>query len=252
MGGRLRRALAALAGCFIQNDGTGCGDVQRGDAAGHGNAKQVVAGAAGEVVKPFTFAAEDDDGVGGPVVGVVVDGSALVEADAPDVVLLELLEGADEIDDAGDAHVLGGAGGGFDGDSAQGGGAPLGEDDAINPGTIGGADKRAEILGIFDSVECEQESGGGGVAGLGEEVLEGEELALAHDGDDTLVAGCFGHAGELVAVLKAHSNAVLTTEVNDALEFLRCAVLLTFAADANMVKTAIASAESFFYWVQSE
>ena len=212
----------------------------------------MVAGAACEVMESFALAAEDDDGVGGPVVGVVVDGSALVEADAPDVVLLELLEGADEIDDAGDAHVLGSAGGGFNGDGAQGCGAPLGEDDAIDSGAVCGADKSTEVLGIFNPVEGKQEAGGVGVAVFSEEVFEGEEFAFAHDCDDTLMAGCFGHAGELVAVLKAYPNAVLAAEVDDALELLRSAVLLALAADADMVETAIAGAESFFYRVQSK
>ena len=121
----------------------------------------MVTGASREVVEALAFAAEDDDGVCGPVIGVVVDGAALVEADAPDVLLLELLEGADEIDDAGDAYVFGGAGGGFDGDGAKGRRTSLRENDTVDASSVSGAQERAEVLGIFDAVKGEQEAGVG-------------------------------------------------------------------------------------------
>lgn len=245
--------MAALACGLIQDDGAGGGDVEGGDAAGHGDAEEMVAGAAREVVEAFAFAAEDDDGVGGPVVFVVSHGAALVEADAPDILLLELLEGADEVDDAGDAEVFGGSGGGFDGDGAEGRGAALGEDDAVDAGSVRGAEERAEVLGIFDAVEGEEETGGGrGVLRRSEEVFESEEFAFADDGDDALVAGRFGDAGELVAILKANANALCATEFYEALELLRVAALLALTADADMIETAVAGAQGFFYRVQPE
>lgn len=211
----------------------------------------MVAGTAGEFVEAFAFASEDDDGAGVPVIGVVVDGASLVEADAPDVVLLELLDGADQIDDASDADVLGCAGGGFDGHGAQGGGASLGKDDAIDACAVGGSQECAEVLGIFDPVEGEQEAGGG-IAGFGDEVFQGEEFAFAHDGNDALVGGGFGHAGELVSIFKTNTNALGSAEIDDALQLLSGAVLLALAADADMIETAIAGPQSFFYRVQPE
>ena len=104
---------AALAGGLVENNGSGGGDVERADAAGHGNAQQVIAGAADEIVEARAFAAEDDDEIAGEVEPVVVGFAALVETDDPEVLALELFEGADEVDDAGDAEVLGCAGAGL-------------------------------------------------------------------------------------------------------------------------------------------
>ena len=212
----------------------------------------MVAGAAREVVEAFAFTAEDDDGVGGEVIGVVINAATLVEADAPDVLLLELLKRADEIDDAGDAQVFCGAGRGFDGDGAQGSGAALGKDDAIDAGSVGRAQERAEVLGVFHAVESEQEAGAGGIFRGGDEVFEGEEFAFADEGDDALVTWRFGHAGELVAILKTHANALRAAEIDDALDLLRGATLLSVAADADMIETAVAGLESFFDGVQPE
>ena len=62
----------ALAEGLVEHDGAGCGDVQRADAAGHGNAQQVVAGAADQIVQPGAFAAQNEDAVAGEVELVVV------------------------------------------------------------------------------------------------------------------------------------------------------------------------------------
>ncbi len=84
---------AALAGGFVEDDGSGGGDVEGTDAAGHGDAQQVVAGAADQVVEAGAFAAEDEDTVAGEVELVVVGGAAFVEADDPDVLLASALRG---------------------------------------------------------------------------------------------------------------------------------------------------------------
>ena len=89
--GGLARGGAALAGGFVENDCAGGGDVEGADAAGHGDAQQVVAGAADEIVEAGAFAAEDEDAVAGKVELVVVGRTAFVEADDPDVLLLQLL-----------------------------------------------------------------------------------------------------------------------------------------------------------------
>ena len=158
-----RASSAALAGGFVENDGSGGGDVERADAAGHGNAQQMVAGAADEIVQTGALAAEDEDEIAGEVELVVVGCAAFVETDDPEIVALEIFEGADEVDDAGDAQMLGGAGAGLDGDGAQRGGAALGEDDAVDAGAIGDAQKSAEILRIFNAIESEQEASGRGL-----------------------------------------------------------------------------------------
>ena len=78
----------------------------------------MVAGFADQIVEAFALAAEDQDQIAGEVELVVVGGAALVETDDPEILLLELLKGADQIDDAGDAEVLGGSGAGLDGHGA--------------------------------------------------------------------------------------------------------------------------------------
>lgn len=50
----------ALAGGFKEDDGSGGGDVERANAAEHGNAEQMVAGSANERVEAGALAAEDD------------------------------------------------------------------------------------------------------------------------------------------------------------------------------------------------
>ena len=186
----VRRGLAALAQGFVHDDGAGDRDVERGDRAGHGDAEQVVAGFLDEVVEAGALAAEDEDAVGAEVEVGVVGSAALVEAEHPDVGLLHLLEGADEVGDAGDADVLGGAGGGFGDGGGDGRRAALGQEDAVDAGAVGGAEERAEVVGVLDAVEGEEEAVAGVVAeGLrGEEVFDGEEGALADEGDGSLVS----------------------------------------------------------------
>jgi hypothetical protein len=184
---------AALAEGFVEDDGSGGGDVEGADAAGHGDAEQVVAGFADEIVEACAFAAKDEDAVAGEVELVVVGQAALVlsriQTDDPDVLALEVFEGADEVDDAGDAEVLGCAGAGFYGDRAQGGGTALGEDDAVDARAVGYAEQSAEVLGVFYAVEGEQQAAGTGLAGRGEEVFDGEELLRADQGDYALMGG---------------------------------------------------------------
>jgi len=151
--------LVALAEGFVHDDCPGDGDVEGGDLAGHGDAQEVVAGFFDEVVEACAFAAKDEDAVGGAEVEVgVIGGAAFVEAQDPDVFLLHLLEGADEVGDACDADVLGGSGGGFSDGSGDGGGAALGDDDAVDAGTVGGAEEGTEVVGIFDPVEGKEEA----------------------------------------------------------------------------------------------
>ena len=160
-GAEVRRGqggLAALAHGFVHDDGAGDRDVERGNSAGHGDAEEVVAGFLDEVVEAGALAAKDQDTVGAEVEVGVVGGAALVEAQDPDAGLLHLLEGADEVGDAGDAYVLGGAGGGFGDGGGDGRGAALGEEDAVNSGAVGGAQERAEVVGVLDAVEREEEA----------------------------------------------------------------------------------------------
>jgi len=150
---------SALAGCFVEDNGSRGRDVEGADTAGHGNAQEMIAGAANEIVETRALAAEDDDEIAGEIELVVVGLAAFVEPDDPKIVLLEIFKRADEVDDASDAEVLGRTGTGFNGYGTEGRGAALGEDNAVDSGAIGNAQKRTKILRIFNSVECEDETG---------------------------------------------------------------------------------------------
>ena len=234
---------AALAEGFIQDHCPGGGDVEGADAATHGNAEKVVAGAADEVVEAGSFAAEDEDAVAGEVELVVIGGASFVEADDPDVLAFEFLKGTDEVDDARDAEVLSGASAGLDGYGAEGGGAAFGEDDAIVAGAVGYAEEGAEILWIFDTVEREEQAGArGGGCGRGEQVFDGEEFLRADDGDDALMAGCSRDLGQLVAGLLADANAGLAALGDQFFE----AGVLALAGYDDVIKTPTAGLERLF------
>jgi hypothetical protein len=204
----VERVRGALAEGLVHDDGAGDGDVERGDLASHGDAQEVVAGFLDEVVEACALAAQDEDAVGAEVEGGVVGAAALIEAKHPDVGLLHLLEGADEVGDAGDADVLGRAGGGLGDGRRDWCGPAFGEDDAVDAGAVGGAEEGAEVVRVFDAVEGEEEAvvlGEGGRGG--EEVFDGEEGALADEGERALVGVGAGEAGELVAGFEGDADA---------------------------------------------
>ena len=168
----------------------------------------MVTGAAHKIVEACAFAAEDHDEIAGEIELVVGGGAAFVETDDPEIAALELFEGADQIDDASDAEMLGGSGTGFDGGRAEWRGAALGEEDAVDTGAIGDAKKSAEILRIFNAVEREEEAADAWSGGIGlEEIFEREKFLRADERDDALVGGGFSGEGELLARLLKHADA---------------------------------------------
>jgi len=285
---------SALASGFIEHDGSGGGDVEGADAAGHGNVQQMIAGAANQIVEPCALAAEHDDEIAREVElvvrsrtcgwaarsrtcgwaarsgtgGLAALGNARilnsrinsgiqaprVQADDPEVVFLQLLKGADEIDDTRDAKVLGGSGASFDGGRAQRSGAALGEEDAIDARAIGDAKKSAEVLRIFNAVDSKDEAGGGfgrrGFIGRGirrEKVLDGEEFLRANKRNDTLMARCIGGEGELLARLLADSNACIAALGDHSVK----PVVVALAGDEHVVKAAAPGLESFRHRMQA-
>ena len=120
----------------------------------------MVAGSADKVVQPRTFASKDKNAVSGEIELVVVGGPALVETDDPEILLFEFFESTDEVDHPRDAEMLGGARTGFYGYRADGGGTPLGEDDAVNTRSVGDAKQCAQILRVFHAIERQQQPRG--------------------------------------------------------------------------------------------
>jgi hypothetical protein len=116
----------------------------------------VVAGAADKIMETGSLAAEDENTVASEIEAVVVGLAALVEANDPQILPLEIFEGADEVDDSGDAEMLGGTGAGLDGDGAQGRCTTLSEHDTIDSSTVGHAEQSTEVLRIFNSVQGQE------------------------------------------------------------------------------------------------
>lgn len=230
---------AALAGGLEEHHGTGGGNIERGHLAGHGNAQQVIAGAADQIVQARAFASEDDYGIGRKVVAVVILRAALVEPDDPEVVLFQGFEGANQIDHAGEAEVLGGSGRGLEGGGGERRGAALSEEDAIDAGGFGGAKQRAEVLRVFYAVERENEAG----FCTGQQVLNVEEVALANDSDDALVGGGSGETGEGIAGLGAGFHSGGAAEGGDGAEPRILAASEALLGEADVIETAGAGAE---------
>jgi hypothetical protein len=197
-------------------------------------------------VEACAFAAENEDAVAGEVELVVVDLAALIETDDPDVLALEVFEGADEVDDAGDAEVLGCAGTGFYGDRAEGGGTAFGEDDAIDACAVGYAEQSAKILGVFYAVKREEQTAGGGWMGRGEEVFDGEELLRANQRDYALMGGGLGHLRQLLAGVLADADAGLATGGDEAVKAQILTLLQALTGYHHLVEAAAAGLQGFF------
>jgi hypothetical protein len=203
----------------------------------------MVAGAAYQIVESCTFASEHNYSIGPKIVAVVIRCATLVQTDAPDIAFFEGFEGTDQVDDAGEAEMLGGAGRGLDGDGAEGGGTALGEEDAVDSGSFGGAEDGSEVLRIFNAVEGQDEAGFRAF----EKVFGGEEFSLTNDGHDTLVAGGSGYACEGIAGLSAERDFGGAAEFDDGLEPL----VVSFLRNAYVVEAAGTGSERFFDRVEA-
>ena len=147
---------------------------------------------------------------------------------------------ADEVDDAGDAEMFGGAGAGFHGDGAKWCGAALGEDDAVDAGAVGDAEECAEVLWIFDAVEREKQAGLRWI-GRGEEVFDRKQFLRTDEGDDALVGGGSGEMRELVAGFLADADTGQFAIGDEARE----AFVVALGGDQDVIEAAPAGLESF-------
>jgi hypothetical protein len=242
-------SVAALARCLIEHDCPGGGNVEGADAARHGDPEKVVASAANEVVETCTLSAEDKNAISGEVEAVVVGSAAFVEADDPEVPALELFEGADEVDDAGDTQVLSSPGTRFHGNRAERGGTALGENDTVDAGAVGYAEKRAEILRVFDAVKSKKQASRAGLLRrVGrEEVFNGERLLWANVSDHALMGGGLRHQGQLLTAFLADADAGLAALRHQLLK----PDIVPLLGYEHVVKTAASGFESFFYRMQA-
>ncbi len=237
---------ATLPRCLKEHHGASDRDIQGRNSARHGDAQQVVARLAHQLVQPCALAAEHQRAGGSEVELVIVGGPALIEADHPDAGLFDLFERPGHVHDAGHGHMLGGPGGRLGSHGAQGSGPAFGADDAVDACAIGRADQRTKVLGVLHAIEREQQRLVAAELRL-EEVLEVQQLLGAHHGHNTLVGGCFRELGEVVPRFHAKPDASFAAQGRQLVELGVCAV----AGQAYMIKGARSGANSLFHRMQS-
>lgn len=165
--------------------------------------------------------------------------------------MFEVFKGADEVDHAGNAEMLGGAGAGLDGHGAERRGTTLGKDNAVHAGAICDAEQGTKILRVFHTIKGKDEAGllrpAGSGRGALEKVFNGEELLGAHQGDDTLMGSGTGELGELLTGLLADAHTGLPAVRDQAGN----AVVMALAGHKDVVKSAPASPERLLDWMQT-
>jgi hypothetical protein len=202
----------------------------------------MIAGTAHEIVETSALAAKDNNKIAGEIELVICRRAAFVETDDPEIAALELFERTNEVDNTGDAEVLGGSGTGFDGGRTERSGAALGEKDAVDARAIGNAKKSAEVLRVFNAVEREEEASWRFAGGIGrEKILEREKLLRTDKRDDALVSGGFRDEGELLARPFKDAKTCVAASCDEADE----AVIVALSGDENMIEAAAAGLESF-------
>ena len=103
------------------------------------------------------------------------------------------------------------------------------------PGGKSGADNRAEIVGILDTVEKNDETAlRFGLISVSDDVFESDRGAGSGDGDDSLMIAGIGQAVELAALFETNSNTARAGELNDFFN----AGILTALGDNNTVEGA--------------
>lgn len=192
----------------------------------------MVAGAAHQIVQAGTLAAEDNHCVGREVVLIVIPGTALIEAHAPKVALLEGLERAHQVDDPGQAEILRSTSGGLQGNRAQGCRPALGEKDPIDSRGLGSSQQRAQVLGILHTVESQDQTR----FGTGKQILYAKKIAFPRHGHDPLVYRNAGQASEGLAWLRLHRNPGGTAQGDDLVEAARVSMIEPLPGNADVIE----------------
>src|SRR2546425_10898375 len=122
----------ALPQRLIQRDTPGHGCVERVDVTAHGQLYEQIAVFAHQATDAFAFVANDER-QGTSQIGLVVDGFCLTDqADDPDVLLFEKIDGACQISFLCDEEVLAGSRRGFGNGGRDLSRPMLRQDDAVN------------------------------------------------------------------------------------------------------------------------
>ena len=176
--------------------------------AEHGDGHQEVALFAYQTAHAVALGADDDDG-GTFQVGLIERSSAAHGgAVDPQTLFFQILEQGGQVGDPGDGQIGDGAGGGFTHHGGQTGGAALGDDDAVGARALGGADDRAQIVGIGQLVAHHDEGSLSLFAGGVEDVLHAGVLPHGGHGDDALVGVGAAHEVQLAPVGLHHHHVL--------------------------------------------
>jgi len=199
---RLMRALlaAALGDRLEQKDRTRDGGIQRSDRAPHRDPHERIAATADRGPETLALAADDDRQRAAEIRLASGERCARLRPDDADTVDVEVGKRAREIVDRAQQQVLDRAGGRLDRRGAQRRLAPSREHDAVHAGRLRTAQQRAEVLGILERVEHEDERRLGSLFGAAEHVGDGGERARLDDDRDTLVPVEPGDRGQRAAL----------------------------------------------------
>ena len=163
------------------------------------------------LVKTLALASEHNGSWGSVVDPIVRFGAALVETIDPEALLLELFERLADIGDANQGQVFDSSGRGARDGFGQGSGAAFRHYDGIGPRGMGGTDDGAEVVGIFDAIEKNEQAR---VPGNG---IQLRITVGCAEGDNALVRDAFGRAIQRFARFKPQGNGAFATEFDDFL-----------------------------------
>ena len=135
-----------------------------------------------------------------------------VEADDPETLRLERLQGLDDIADARDLHAFECARGGAGRRVRQRSGVTIGQEDAVGARGIDAADDRPEIARVLDPVEKHEERRR--ARGL-LKLLEAQQALVGHDGEDALMPLAVGRAIERLTGFETKGHAPLAGAADD-------------------------------------
>ena len=135
-----------------------------------------------------------------------------VEADDPEALRLQGLQGLDHVADAGDLDAFERARRSAGRGIRQRRGVSIGKQDAIRARGVDAADDRAEVSGVLNAVEQHEESRR---ARALLQFLETQEALVGHDGEDALMALAVRGPIESLAGFEAKGHAPLACALDD-------------------------------------
>jgi len=202
----------------------------------------MIAGATDKIVESCAFPPENEHTVARKVELVIFGRSALVETDNPEVLALQVLKRAHEVDHARDPEMFRGACAGLYRSRAERRRATLGENDAIHPRAVSHTQQGSQILRIFHTVESQHQPRRrmtGDADRRREEIFNLEKLLRPHHGNYSLVRGCSRKFCQLLSRFLPDAHARLAAVADQS----RKTLVVALAGHDDVVKAASACLE---------